>query len=50
MRLLRQDDGQTSVEYGLVLLMVAIMSVTVLAGVVGPARAFFESIPDLLPL
>lgn len=47
---LRRDDGQTSVEYGLVLLLLTTVLIFALVGIVGPARAFFESIPDKLPL
>jgi len=50
MEQLKQQDGQTSVEYGFVLAMVAIVAVLSLAlGVIGPATGFFESIPGRLP-
>lgn len=49
MRWVNQDDGQASVEYALVILMIALVLVFALVAVVGPARALFESIPGLMP-
>lgn len=49
MRWLSRDEGQASVEYAMILLLLTTVLVFALAGMVGPARAFFESIPDKLP-
>lgn len=48
MGLLRRDDGQTSVEYAMILLLITGVLVLALVGLIGPAKAFFESIPELI--
>ena len=50
MQTFRQEEGQTSVEYGLVIATIAtvlVMGLTV--GLVGPATDFFAGIADRLP-
>lgn len=43
-----QEDGQTSVEYGLVLALIATVLVLALVGVIGPASEFFNTLEDLI--
>lgn len=50
MQWLRQDDGQASVEYAMILLFITGVLVLALVGLVAPAKAFFESIPSLFAL
>jgi Flp pilus assembly pilin Flp len=43
-----QEDGQTSVEYGLVLALITAVLVLALVGVIGPATEFFNTLQDLI--